>query len=145
MIKVSLHEFCDRVMEDRRIDLNDVRALRRSILADGIASREEADLLVALDRAVVEADPAWGDYLVEAVVEFVVWTSRPTAYVRRDAALWLATSLGCGTGPTANGARVAFEVVREAQQVHEALLAFVLSTSPRRLAGSTDAAIAAAA
>jgi hypothetical protein len=111
MIKISLHGFVDRVMEKREISGDDVKALQRDIFADGIVSREEADVLIALDRAVAKADPTWADFLVRAVVDFAVWTARPTGYIDQDGARWLTQSLSCGAGPTETAARIAFEIV----------------------------------
>ena len=132
MIKGSLHAFTDCVLEAKRISEEDVQLLQRSILEDGLASREEADVLIALDRAVDAAHPAWAVYLIGAVVEFVVWTSRPTGVVDADTARWLVASLGCGLGPTETAARIAFEVIREAERTDEALVAFVLHAAERR-------------
>lgn len=131
MITEALHIFCDRVLEAKHIGAADVLELQREVLPDGIMTREDVDVLVALDRAVPGADPKWAEFLLAAVVEFVVWTSRPTGYVDRDQARWLATSLGCGHGPTETAARIAFEVVRESQQVDEILLAFTMSALRR--------------
>jgi hypothetical protein len=95
-------------------------------------SCRDVDLLLAIDRAVQAADEAWADYLVASVVEFAVWTLTPTGYVGQDTAQWLVTTLSCGDQPTANATRVGFEIVKEAQQVDEILLAFVLKAGPRR-------------
>lgn len=131
MITEKLHLFCNRVLAAKRIGAEQVAELRHDILVDGLRTREDVDVLVALDRAVPDAHPKWAEYLVPAVVEFVVWTCRPTGIVDRDSARWLSTSLGCGGGPTETAARIAFEVVRESQQVDEALLAFTLSALRR--------------
>lgn len=132
MIKNSLHEFTDRVLESKRISEYDVRILQRSILEDGIASRDEADVLIALDRAVEAAHPAWAAYLTGAIVEFVVWTSRPTGVVDAEKARWLAASLGCGAGPTDTAAWIAFEVIKEAERTDEILIAFALRAAQKR-------------
>jgi len=132
MIKNSLHLFTDRVLESKLIGEDDVLLLQRSLLEDGLASREEADVLIAHDRAVESAHPAWSAYLVGAVVEFVVWTSRPTGVVDADTARWLVASLGCGLGPTETAVRIAFEVIREADRTDEALVAFVLHAAAER-------------
>jgi len=135
MIKISLHGFVDRVMEKREISGDDVKALQRDIFADGIVSREEADVLIALDRAVAKADPTWADFLVRAVVDFAVWTARPTGYIDQDGARWLTQSLSCGAGPTETAARIAFEIVKEAHQVDEVLLAYAMRTGHGRCPG----------
>jgi hypothetical protein len=126
MIHHSLAAFVARVGESKRIGVEDIHDLQRNILPEGFASREEADMLIALDRAVPDKDPAWAEFLVRAIVAFAVWTSRPTGYVDADTARWLTGSLACGVGPTEMARRIAFEVVCEAEQVDEALLVFVL-------------------
>ncbi len=126
MIKTSLRVVVDRVVETKTICAEDVALLQGTVLPDGVNSREEVDVLVALDRAVADTDPSWVVFLVASVVDFVVWTSRPTGYVGHDDASWLVATLSCGRGPTPNARRIAFEVIREAEQVDEVLLAFAL-------------------
>src|SRR5687767_14147582 len=99
MIKSSLHEFIDRVLESTRISEYDIRILHRSRLEGGMASWGEADVLIASAGASGTADPAWAAYVAGAVVRFVVWTWRPTGVAAADMARWLVASLGCGTGP----------------------------------------------
>lgn len=132
MIKNSLHAFVDNVLENQKLSTDDVNQLQRIVLCDGVTTREEADVLVALDRAIPASDPAWVAFMVASIVDFVVWTSRPTGYVSHDDASWLVATLSCGNGPTRNARRIAFEVIREAQQVDEVLLAFAMRGSRRR-------------
>lgn len=132
MIKNSLRVFVDRVLENKKISAEDVGLLQGTVLPDGVTTREDADVLVALDRAVADTDASWVVFLVASVVDFVVWTSRPTGYVGHDDASWLVATLSCGKGPARNARRIAFEVIREAEQVDEALLAFALRGSRER-------------
>ena len=134
MIKASLRDFMHRVLENRAVSTEDVALLRRDILPNGLMCREEADTLIALERAAAPSR-AFADYIVPEVVEFVVWSCRPTGYVEAGSAQWLTTTLGCGTGPTETAMRIAFAVVKEAERVDEALLAFVM----RRAAGRAGA------
>ncbi|TGD95716.1 hypothetical protein [Methylobacterium nonmethylotrophicum] len=138
MINASLQHFCNRIIAAGAISLEDVRELNRAVLPDGLTCREEADMLFGLDRAVPAADAAFGDWLVAAIVDFAVWGERPTGHIDADAAHWLAASLGCGRGPTATGARIAVEVVREAETNDPALIAFALKANRAR-AGAEDA------
>ncbi|MFE1598079.1 hypothetical protein [Methylobacterium sp. ID0610] len=131
MIKSSLQEFCNRMVAKGRVSHADVRELAREVLPDGFASREEADMLIGLDRA-VPADPDFADYLIASVVDFAVWGERPTGRIDADIARWLVGSLSCGSGPTATGARIAVEVVREAQATDADLVAFALSINHLR-------------
>lgn len=126
MIKISLCEFVDEVMARKSISIDDVHRLNDDVMADGVMTREEADVLIALDRVVTNQCEQWGDTLAALLVDFVVWGARPTGMVRSEDAEWLATSLGAGGGPTKNALRIAFEIVREAHQVDEVLLSFIM-------------------
>ena len=129
MINVSLQDFCNHAVAEGRITPAGVQALLRDVLPDGIGHRDEADMLIALERAVPDADPAFGDALVALVVDFTVWGERPSGYVDRSVAAWLAASLAGATGPTPVGARIAVEIVREAEGSAEALMAFALEAN----------------
>lgn len=59
MAKNLPSDFTDKILAKDRISFGDVRRLKRDILPDGIASREEAEALLGLDRAVTKADAAW--------------------------------------------------------------------------------------
>src|SRR4051812_876026 len=84
MIRQSLRQFVARVLRAKQITYQDVRILQREILSDGLSTRDEAEALIALDQAVPKSDPAWAGHLVNLVVDFAVWESRPTGYVDED-------------------------------------------------------------
>ena len=129
MITISLQHFCNHTQSAGAITEADVRRLMRNVLPDGIASRDEADMLIALERAVPQIDPSFGDFLIKAVVDFAVWGERPTGSIDRGTAAWLAGSLAGRTGPTPVGARIAVEIVREAHASAENLTVFALEAN----------------
>jgi hypothetical protein len=142
--RTPLCDFRDRVLAKQRIGKGDVRALRRELLADGIATREEASLLLALDRAVASVHPSWTGFLAAAVVDFVVWGSRPTGHVDEDTGGWLVAALAGDGGPTRRARRIADEVVREAGSCPPRLAAFALAgAAPADAAGSDAERLAA--
>jgi len=63
----------------KRISFGDVQRLNRSVLPDGVGSREHAELLIDLDRDIPRTDPAWERWLARMIVDFVVWTERRPA------------------------------------------------------------------
>jgi hypothetical protein len=126
MIRSSLEIFVNAAIGHRRISVDDVRHLQRDVLADGIESRDECDMLIALDRAVTDKAGSWSAFVIQSVVDYVVWTSRPTGLINRDMALWLTTSLAAGTGPTPVALAIAFEAVRECERADEMLVTFVM-------------------
>ena len=127
MSKNSLQNFTERTIAKGRIGFGDVRRLQRDILPEGISSREQADLLIALDRDIGRQDPAWIDWLVGALVDYVVWGERPVGYVDADKAVWITSVLDGGGKATRNARLIAREIVKEAQNSHETLVAFSVS------------------
>jgi hypothetical protein len=132
MIRWALETFVTQTMGRGEISRADVNALRRDVLPDGIETRDEADVLIALDRALHDKHESWTAFMVDAIVDFAVWASRPTGRIDRDTAEWLVASLGSGTGPSETAVTIAFEIVREAEASDEVLVAFVLRSRSRR-------------
>lgn len=129
MVGSRLMQFAERVMDAQAISPDDVRSLKREVLPDGIATREEADILIALERVIGARCADFDTYMIVEVVNFVVWTSRPTGHVDADKARWLIASLRAGVGPTDLALRIAFETVREADHVDQSLTAFVMAAT----------------
>jgi hypothetical protein len=122
----SLHDFVTKTGAKNRITFGDVRRLQRNILPDGVSTREEAELLIRLDGRVARTDGAWTDWLVVAIVDFVVWGERPTGAVGGEAARWLKGVL-TATGITTKAARrIAREIRREAEIVEEPMASFAV-------------------
>ena len=134
MITISLCTFAAEVSISGHISFSNVEKLQRDILPDGIGSREEAELLLTLDRGVKRADRSFTDWLVAALVDFVVWGARPTGYVDAETARWLAPLLR--HGGTRVSRLLAQELIREAQGVDEALLSSLMG-NPKRRPGTT--------
>lgn len=130
-LEVTLAEFASKVRAKNRISFGDVRRLQRDYLADGIGSREDVELLIALDHEIARIDTAWERWLVSMVVDFVVWVERPTGIVSEETAEWLASMLkGDREGPTKTGRLIAREVAQEAAAFeNEALTILACATS----------------
>jgi hypothetical protein len=122
MIRISLRFFANRVLRTKRMDKSDRRTLERVIFSDGVRSRVEAEILLQLARTVKEVDPEWTDFVVAALVDFVVWGERPTGAVDPDTARWLVAALSEIGGRLAR--RIAREVAAEAHDVDLRLLEF---------------------
>jgi hypothetical protein len=122
MINDQLRVIIDRAFDRERIGPEDVRELQREVFEHGLTCREEVEVLAALDRAIPLADPSWAKFFMASVVEFAVWTSRPTGYVDNDTAGWLVTALMPMGRASVNAYRAALEILREAEHVDEELL-----------------------
>ena len=113
MITSRLRDFIAKAERKGRITFGDVKRLQRNVLPDGIAEREELELLLALERKIGRADATFADWLVAAAADFVVWGERPTGVVAAAARRWL-EALVCALPPTRTGLRILREVTREA-------------------------------
>jgi hypothetical protein len=119
----TLRDFASAAVQSKRIRFGDLRRLKRDILPARITTREEAEVLIALDAVVEKADREWRSYLIGTVRDFVVWGLIPVGQVDRAKAEWLVAVLSSGVAPKTARA-LAREIAREAYQVDEALLIF---------------------
>ncbi|HZH53001.1 MAG TPA: hypothetical protein VEZ16_14110 [Microvirga sp.] len=124
MIKNNLRDFIETLIDSKYISADDVKKLQREILEDGIVNRLEAEALLALDRT-LETHESWGPALTALIVDFVVWSMRPTGVVTNDDAMWLTTALDVG-GPTETAMNIAYAILDETQNVDAALLDFIM-------------------
>ena len=80
----TLREFVTKALLTKRIGFGDLRRLQRDILPDGITTREEAEVLIALDQATERIDKA----STEALVSRVTRLTHPVWSMRRRAPGW---------------------------------------------------------
>jgi hypothetical protein len=85
----KLQDFVTITVLYNRITFGDVRRLQRDYLPQGVASREEAEVLLRLDGMIERADRAWTDWLVAAVFDFAVFSERSVDAVASGTSEWL--------------------------------------------------------
>jgi hypothetical protein len=115
MMNGKLQDFAAGAMARGQISFGDVRRLQRDCLPQGIATRDEAESLIALDATLVRADKAWAGWLVPALADFVA-AHRPDGDSGADAAkAWLQGLLAQSPSSAALGRKVARHIRRLAQ------------------------------
>ena len=90
------HQFTDlarRVAEDGIVSPAELQSLRQLGWGDGVITREEAEAIFAINRALVHPSHEWVDFFVEAIGEFVLNGSEPKGMCDDDEARWLVQSL----------------------------------------------------
>jgi hypothetical protein len=85
----KLQDFITITVLRNRITFGDVRRLQRDYLPHGVASREQAEMLLQLDGMIDRADRAWADWLVVAVFDFAVFSERSVDAVESGNCDWL--------------------------------------------------------
>lgn len=131
MSATSLESFAERVRGKRRIGKYDVQALQREILKGGLASRSEADLLIALDREVESLHVSWPSFFIATLADFVVWGSGRPGYVDEDKSIWVRSALA-GEGATNRATRALVAIAKEAECFDEAFFATLEEGGPKR-------------
>jgi hypothetical protein len=126
----SLRVFVERLSEAQRLGFGDLRRLRRDILPNGPGTREDVEVLLALDLALERADRGWPEYLLQVVKSFVLGSSDPPGVVGPELAGWLVSVLSEAQPKTA--VRIARAVVSEAAEVDDALRAFAKVSAKRK-------------
>lgn len=75
---------------------SDVLKLRRAFNEDATISAPEADALFDLNDACTVKDPAWADFFIEAITDYVVNQAQPEGYIVADNAAWLMQRVAAG-------------------------------------------------
>ena len=114
----TLREFVTKALLARRIGFGDLRRLQRVILPHGITTREEAEVLIALDGSIQRVDRAWTEALIIDVTKYAVGSG----HVDADTSAWLVEVLASARLKTATA--IARQVVQEADEIDDVLLAF---------------------
>ncbi|SEC48553.1 hypothetical protein SAMN05444161_1225 [Rhizobiales bacterium GAS191] len=121
-------EYLHSVAEARRIEIEDVRAIRCVLDEEVATDRSIIETLIDLDRS-VEGCPEWRDFLSETIADFVVWVEGPLGEVTAETSAWLIAALRGPSGvPAPSAASVVHAVITQAEETHSSLSLFALST-----------------
>src|SRR4028118_1245320 len=93
-MSASLRAFVTKALERDRISFGDLRRLQRTVLPNGLVTREQAEVLIALEQTITRTDKAWAGYLLAALTDFVVWRSSSPRRVEPDTAAALGARAG---------------------------------------------------
>jgi hypothetical protein len=83
----------DEVCHRRALRRSDVAAVRALYEANETVCQTEIAALLTINQACFVQDPSWGDFLVEALTDFVVSEMEPAGSVTDDNAAWLISAI----------------------------------------------------
>ncbi|WP_284177131.1 hypothetical protein [Rhabdaerophilum sp. SD176] len=98
-----------------------------------LESRAQAEDMIREDMLQGHADTEWTAYFVEAMVEYLVWQKAPAGRIGAEDLAWLVDHLAGEPSPSMPA--LLFALVRELNDVPEALTALALKHSRNRLRG----------
>ena len=121
--------FFDEICRRGSVHQADVADLRRLYYEDGRITAAEADALFTVNQACSVKDPAWQDFFIEAICDYVVGHAEPRGYINVDNADWLIErTTHDGIIETQTELEMLIRVVDKARWSPESLIRFVLRT-----------------
>ena len=79
----------DLVERLRALNAEAVKALRYDLFRGDALTRDEADALFDIERAVSSDCPEWAEFFVDTVVDYLLWQQRPSGVLNEAQAEWL--------------------------------------------------------
>lgn len=106
----------------------DVRELRALYFSETPLLRSDADAIFEIDAACAVKAPAWQDFFVEAVTNYVVDSAEPRGYINTDNADWLVERIARdGQIETPTELEILVRVIDKARWSPESLVKFALN------------------
>lgn len=124
MPAANLQSLADDIATDRFVSADEALRIRKEVFPDGVVSREEAEVLIDLERRVANSDDAWAAAYVEAISDYVLQGDKFPGYVEESGVAWLKVQFGEST-PRENQVDVLLKVIECAQSAPPALYDFV--------------------
>ena len=132
----------DDIATDRSISAEEALRALHDLLPNGVASREHAEALIALEARVAESDEAWTLAFVEALTTHVLQAGVYPGHVDEPTTAWLMATLG--ERPRVNGLEALVKILERAQSAPESLREFVRARIALHIAGRAVSAADAA-
>ncbi len=106
----------------------DVNRLSQSLRDDGTIEQHEAEQLLAINTACPVQGPAWRDFFVDAITDYLVRQLEPTGYVTAEKAHWLVSQISQdGRVTTKTELDLLVRVLEKARWVPASLVTFALA------------------
>lgn len=128
------------IQQSGEISAQDVLALRRSAYKDGEIKKDEADLVLRLNRLARNADPAWDQFYVEALTDYFYWQRDDSAQLdEKDAELLISWISEDGRVDDRNEIKLLINIMSRSKGCPERLRHFVLNAIKESVLHSGEA------
>jgi len=134
MRNLALQTLADQLAADGAVSAEEALEVRKAVFPDGVVSREEAEMLVALAARVANTDEAWTHAFVEAISDHVLQAGAYPGHVDEATTSWLVTRLG-QDGPRETEVAAVLKILERAESAPEYLSTFARSRISALLAG----------
>jgi len=134
MRNLALQTLADQLAADGAVSAEEALEVRKAVFPDGVVSREEAEMLVALAARVANTDEAWTHAFVEAISDHVLQAGAYPGHVDEATTSWLVTRLG-QDGPRETEVAAVLKILERAESAPDYLSTFARSRISALLAG----------
>lgn len=130
----ALLTLSDHIAADRKISAEEALELRKAIFPDGVVSRDEADVMIALEGRVANTDEAFQHAFVEAIVDHALQSGTYAGHVDEATAAWLIERFG-DEGARETEIEVLLKTLERSESAPASLAAFARGRVAAWLAG----------
>ena len=128
MGEIKLPVKLKKIVKSGQITAQDVRFLRGEVFQDQLIGRDEAEMLLQLDRGAAEKSTEWSHFFVEAFVDYIVHQAEPSGLISEESAKWLIKSFSNdGFIRSAEQFEALVKILEHAKSSPESLMKFALS------------------
>jgi hypothetical protein len=122
----SLQTLKSSVLEDGRIDDEEVKQIEKVIYQDGKIDEEEADFLFALNDACTnEENPNWQHLFIKAISSYLLDDTNSPGIVDDNECKWLLSKINNDGKVSGLELKLLEQIKKEAKQVPASLVAFI--------------------
>lgn len=126
-MSIELTAILERLETSRIVTDIDVLALRQAIFGDSHVSRAEADAIFRINDSAEQKAPAWAEFFLEAITDYMVRQTQPYGYVDDSNAAWLISRISKdGHVETLTELRTLVNILRTADDSTDRLVSFAL-------------------
>ncbi|MBV9568125.1 MAG: hypothetical protein JO172_08315 [Hyphomicrobiales bacterium] len=120
-------EYLGSVAASRRIERDDIRAIRTVLDEEVAADRQVIEKLIDLDRS-AQGGTEWREFLAGTIADYVIWVEGPLGKVSSETCAWLIAALGGTPGSCAPSAsHIVHTVIAEAEETDASLTLYALT------------------
>ena len=120
---------CEEIIQRGSIGEGDVLRLRSACYGNGGISAEEADELLRIDASCTNETRTWGEFVVEAITDYIVNQAEPEGYINAANSEWLIARVTGADGRVKSRAalELVVNVIDRARWSPESLVRFALA------------------
>lgn len=125
----------DQLAADGVVTADEALEMRRIVFPDGVVSRDEAEMFIAVAARVANTDEEWTRAFVEAICDYVLSKGKFAGHVDEETASWMMMHFG-QDGPRETEVEAVLKVLERAESAPESLCAFARDRVAALMAGN---------